>query len=77
MSGDEILAYIPTADDLETGQADVDLIKGLCDLCREHVRPRNMMDLTRALRQRQRVTKDVVNLLHCPGKFCVGSDEAS
>ncbi|KAK1049806.1 hypothetical protein LTR74_017211 [Friedmanniomyces endolithicus] len=47
----------------------IDSIKGLCDLRRNHVRPRNMMDII--TRQRQRVTKDMTNLLHCLESFAL------
>ncbi|KAK1807518.1 hypothetical protein LTR12_018136 [Friedmanniomyces endolithicus] len=62
---DELLASLPAVDDLATGSADIDLIKGLCNLYSEPVYPQDMMDLIRALRQRQNFTKDVVNLLQC------------
>ncbi len=68
---DELLAYIPAIGDLATGSADIDLIKGLCNLYSEPVYPQDMMDLIRALRQRQKFTKDVVNLLQCLESFAL------
>ncbi|KAK0261622.1 hypothetical protein LTR35_017814 [Friedmanniomyces endolithicus] len=68
---DELLASLPAVDDLATGSADIDLIKGLCNLYSEPVYPQDMMDLIRALRQRQKVTKDTVNLLQCLESFAL------
>ncbi|KAK1041052.1 hypothetical protein LTR74_018646, partial [Friedmanniomyces endolithicus] len=68
---DELLASLPAVDDLATGSADIDLIKGLCNLYSEPVYPQDMMDLIRALRQRQKFTKDVVNLLQCLESFAL------
>jgi len=68
---DELLASLPAVDDLATGSADIDLIKGLCNLYSEPVYPQDMMDLIRALRQRQKVTKDAVNLLQCLESFAL------
>ncbi|KAK0259346.1 hypothetical protein LTR35_018111, partial [Friedmanniomyces endolithicus] len=68
---DELLASLPAVDDLATGSADIDLIKGLCNLYREPVYPQDMMDLIRALRQRQKFTKDVVSLLQCLESFAL------
>ncbi|TKA24550.1 hypothetical protein B0A54_17571, partial [Friedmanniomyces endolithicus] len=48
---DELLASLPAVGDLATGSADIDLIKGLCNLYSEPVYPQDMMDLIRALRQ--------------------------
>jgi len=47
---DELLASLPAVGDLATGSADIDLIKGLCNLYSEPVYPQDMMDLIRALR---------------------------
>ncbi|KAK3109732.1 hypothetical protein LTR53_016688 [Teratosphaeriaceae sp. CCFEE 6253] len=74
---DEILACILAAGDLETGCADIDLIKGLCDLRRNQVRPRNMMDIITVLRQRQRGHQGCDKSTAFSGKLCAGSDEAS
>ncbi|KAK4900165.1 hypothetical protein LTR49_027513 [Elasticomyces elasticus] len=68
---DELLASLTVVDDPGTGSADVDLIKGLCNLYCEPVYPQDMTDLTRALRQRQKLTKDVVNLLQCLESFAL------
>ncbi|KAK1021443.1 hypothetical protein LTS16_026507, partial [Friedmanniomyces endolithicus] len=68
---DELLASLPAVDDLATGSADIDLIKGLCNLYSEPVYPQDMMDLIRALRQRQKVTKDAMNLLQCLESFAL------
>ncbi|KAK1808397.1 hypothetical protein LTR12_017246 [Friedmanniomyces endolithicus] len=68
---DELLASLPAVDDLATGSADIDLIKGLCNLYSEPVYPQDMMDLIRALRQQQKVTKDAVNLLQCLESFAL------
>ncbi|KAK3072657.1 hypothetical protein LTR53_006434 [Teratosphaeriaceae sp. CCFEE 6253] len=68
---DELLASLPAVDDLATGSADIDLIKGLCNLYSEPVYPQDMTDLIRALRQRQKVTKDAVDLLQCLESFAL------
>ncbi|KAK4904230.1 hypothetical protein LTR49_026275 [Elasticomyces elasticus] len=73
---DEVLACILAAGDLETGCADIDLIKGLCDLRRKQVRPRKMMDIMTVLRQRQRV-QGCDKSAALSGQLCAGSDEAS
>ncbi|KAK0270455.1 hypothetical protein LTS00_016958 [Friedmanniomyces endolithicus] len=68
---DDIPADIPAVGDVEIRRADVDLVKGLCDLPSEQVRPQDMVDLIHALRRRQKVTKDVTNLLQCLESFAL------
>ncbi|KAK3076076.1 hypothetical protein LTR53_000016 [Teratosphaeriaceae sp. CCFEE 6253] len=68
---DELLASLPAAGDQATGSADIDLIKGLCNLYSEPTYPQDMMDLIRALRQQQKLTKDVENLLQCLESFAL------
>ncbi|KAK1807155.1 hypothetical protein LTR12_018502, partial [Friedmanniomyces endolithicus] len=68
---DELLASFPAVGDLATGSADIDLIKGLCNLYSEPVYPQDMMGLICALRQRQKFTKDIVNLLQCLESFAL------